>query len=400
METKELLQQIQQTTTDFAKALKDQEQQIKNFGTTSDKTVNQISELEKNYETLHTELDKLVKQSNRPGYRGPEGMEKKDHGQVFVDELGEELKKMAQTGQRNSKSIEFKSFYTPYEEKSLTSGPASAGVLIEPYRAPNIVGPNDRQLRIRDLLNVQRTNSNAIEYVVETGFTNGAAPQVNEGDLKAQSSITFDLETTSVKTIAHWIPASRQILDDASQLRAYVNGRLMYGLKLEEEEEILYGDGLSGRLAGIMTNANIQDHGQRAAADNYLDHIRKAMTKVRLAEYASTGLVLNPVDWETIELMKGNDGHYIWLNIGDSNVPRLFKMPVVDTTAIQQGEFLTGAFGLGAQLWDREQANVRFSEHHADYFARNMVAILAEERLALTIQRPEAFVKGDFTAAP
>jgi HK97 family phage major capsid protein len=58
-----------------------------------------------------------------------------------------------------------------------------------------------------------------------------------------------------------------------------------------------------------------------------------------------------------------------------------------------------GAFGLGAQLWDREQANIRVSEHHADYFARNMLAILAEERLAITTYRPESFVKGVFTAA-
>jgi HK97 family phage major capsid protein len=66
---------------------------------------------------------------------------------------------------------------------------------------------------------------------------------------------------------------------------------------------------------------------------------------------------------------------------------------------MHEGEFLTGAFGLGAQIWDREQANVRISEHHADYFTKNMLAILAEERIALTVYRPESFVKGVFTAA-
>jgi HK97 family phage major capsid protein len=66
---------------------------------------------------------------------------------------------------------------------------------------------------------------------------------------------------------------------------------------------------------------------------------------------------------------------------------------------MQENNYLLGAFGLGAQVWDREDANIRVSEHHADYFIRNQIAILAEERLTQTIYRPEAFVKGTFTVA-
>ncbi|MGN7485361.1 phage major capsid protein, partial [Priestia megaterium] len=69
------------------------------------------------------------------------------------------------------------------------------------------------------------------------------------------------------------------------------------------------------------------------------------------------------------------------------------------TTAIAEGEALIGSFNMGAMLWDREDANIRVGEPQ-DYFTRNMVAILAEERMALTIFRPEAFVGVTFDAAP
>ena len=67
-------------------------------------------------------------------------------------------------------------------------------------------------------------------------------------------------------------------------------------------------------------------------------------------------------------------------------------MPVVQTPAMAQGTALVGAFGLGSQLYDREASNIRIAEQHADFFIRNAVVILAEERLALATKRPESFV--------
>ena len=181
-------------------------------------------------------------------------------------------------------------------------------------------------------------------------------------------------------------------------LRSYVDNRLLYGLALTEEAQILYGDGIGDNMQGIMTNAAIQNAGGIVGQDSFVDHIRRAITRTTLAGYPASGIGLHPSNWEEIELLKGSDGHYVWVNVVSGDEPRLWRVPVVESTEINEGEFLVGAFGLGAQLWDREQANVRVSEHHADYFARNMLAILAEERLALTTYRPEAFVRGAFTA--
>ena len=59
--------------------------------------------------------------------------------------------------------------------------------------------------------------------------------------------------------------------------------------------------------------------------------------------------------------------------------------------------FLCGAFQLGAQVHDRQQAQVTVATENEDDFVNNLVTILAEERLALSVYRPEAFVKGDLT---
>lgn len=396
--TAELLKDIKEATDQFSKALDKQQEEIKNFGSTSDKTANEVKELEKKYTDLQEELKKMndnmtdmAKKFGRPGYENQEP-EVKSIGASFIE--SDEYKNRPRHGRIETGAMAVKSFF----QKDLTSAAGSAGTLITPTRYNEIIRPQDRQFRLRDLLNAQPTDSNAIEFIRETGFTNNAAP-VAEGGLKPQSDLTFAKQSESVKVIAHWIPATRQVIDDARQLRAYIDNRLLYGLELEEESQILYGDGTGENLQGLMTETGIQVMPGVAAGDTKIDHIRRSFTRSLLAGYPTTGVVLHPNDWEDIELAKGSDGHYIWINVNQGGQTRLFQVPVVQTPAIVENEFLSGAFGLGAMLWDREDANVRVSESHADYFARNMVAILAEERIAQTIFRPEAFVRGTFTAA-
>lgn len=269
--------------------------------------------------------------------------------------------------------------------------------LVPAQRVPGIIAEPNRRLTVRDLLPLGRTGSNLIEFTKELVFTNSAGPQYNaspvetEGQRKNQSTITFELATAAVVTLAHFIKASKQVLADAPQLESYINGRLTYGLKLEEEDEILNGTGAAGTLNGLINQATTYNRG--ATNDTAIDTLRKSMTQAALSEYGVSGFVLNPADWEEIELTKDAENRYIFANPMQLAGPVLWGRPVVPTNSIPQGSFLAGAFDMCAQLWDREDAAVQVGYENDD-FTRNLVTILAEERLALTVYRPAGLIKG------
>lgn len=263
-----------------------------------------------------------------------------------------------------------------------------------------IVGAPERKLTIRDLLMQGRMDGNSLEFVQETGFTNSAAP-VAEGALKPQSDIKFDLKSTTAKVIAHYMKASRQILDDASQLQSYIDGRLRYGLAFKEEQQILNGDGTGQNLLGIIPQATayVRPVGVATTAESKLDTLRFAMLQAILAEYPASGHVLNPIDWAAIETLKDTSGQYIIGNPQGGLNPTLWGLPVAETQAIASGKFLTGAFSMGAQIFDRWASRVEVATENEDDFVKNLVTILAEERLALAVYRPEAFIYGNIVPA-
>jgi HK97 family phage major capsid protein len=272
--------------------------------------------------------------------------------------------------------------------------------LVASDRIPGIIANPDRVLTIRDVLPTGRTSSNLVEFTRENVFTNSAAAQyaspARENVTKPESGITFTLASAPVVTLAHFIPVSRQVLDDAPQLQSYVNSRLTFGLKLEEEDQLLNGSGTSGNLSGILTSGNFVAYNRAVSGDTRLDTIRRAIEQAALSEFTADTVVLNPTDWARIELTKATDGQYIMANPMDAMAPRIWGKRVVATNSIAAGTFLVGAMSMGAQIWDRMDAAVQISYEDGDNFKKNMATLLAEERLALTVYRPSAFVKGTF----
>lgn len=276
-----------------------------------------------------------------------------------------------------------------------TDTDGAAGDLVVPDRRAGVFMLPQRRMTIRQLLMPGNTTSNAIEYVKQTGFTNAAA-MVSEGAQKPESTMKFELETRTVKTLAHWVQASRQILADAPQLRSMIDGQLRYGLQYVEEAQLLKGDGTGQNLSGLWNEATPFSAAFVPELVTYIDYLRLAMLQAALAEWPATGHVLNPIDWARIELSKDTTGRYL---IGDPQGvlgPRLWGLPVVPTQALDEGEFLTGAFTPAAQIFDREGTTVLASLEDRDNFIKNMITILAEQRLALAIYRPEALIKGNF----
>jgi HK97 family phage major capsid protein len=294
-----------------------------------------------------------------------------------------------------------------------TGNPGSFGTI---QRDPMVTQPT-RTKRVRDLFPARTTTAAVIEYFRMLGFTTPGTTAVNNAgpvaerngsafSLKPQSSFQFIGEQAPVRTLAHWEAAHRNVLADEPQLRSIIDNELLYGLRLQEDYQILQGDGTGENLQGILETPGIQtydwsDGATAPVADTKADAIRRAATLALLAYYEPTGVVLNPADWEDIELTKDLNGQYlIAVSVALGGEPKLWRVPVVDTPAMPAGQALIGAFGTGAQLYDREQASIRISEQHADFFVRNAIVILAEQRLALAVKRPEAFVSVNFDAAP
>lgn len=224
----------------------------------------------------------------------------------------------------------------------------------------------------------------------QVGFT-------QHGEEKPQANLKMVEKSHPVGTVAHWIPAHRQTLADAPQIRGIVDSELLYGLELVEEYQILQGNGASPNLTGILNTSGVQDQGTMTGAGiQQLDWIRKAITKSQIAMWPPNAVLMHPTNVEAIDLLKDTTGRYLRVDIVNGGENRIWRLPIVVTTAIAVDTFLLGSFGMGAYLLDREDANIRVAEQHSDYFTRNMVAILAEERLGLAVTRPESFVKGKF----
>lgn len=317
-----------------------------------------------------------------------------ERAKSFGEQFAEDEKVKAFLAQANPRGrIDFQAKATL---TSLTTDAAgSVGDAIRNTRLPGILEMPQRRMTVRDMISPGQMDGSTLEYVQETGFTNNAG-MVAEGAAKPSSDIKLDLKTTSAKVIAHWMKASRQVLSDIPQLRSIIDQRLLYGLAFKEEGQLLNGDGSGQNLLGIIPQATAYSAPITLTGGTSIDQMRLAMLQAALAEYPATGHVMHPTDWAWIETLKDAGGNYIIGNPQGTIAPTLWGLPVVTTQAIAVDKFLTGAFKLGAQVFDRWQARVEVATENEDDFIKNLVTVLAEERLALAVYRPEAFIYGDF----
>ena len=355
-----------------------------------DKLLNGMTEATKAVEAINARLDLMEQKSaRRGGFDGP--AEIKSAGELFVED--EKFKGFVGGSSRRG-TVE-----VAVERKNITSATSTLGTtadvsssLVVAQRIAPVPLPM-RPMAIRALVAPGETSSNAIEYAVMVSRINNAAT-VAEGALKPQSDLTFDLRNARVTTIAHLYTASRQIMDDAPALRSIIDGEARYGLEYVEDAQMLYGDGTGVNLLGIVPQARAYAAPFAVTGETRIDRLRLAALTATLALYPASGFVLNPLDWAAIEMTKDGQGRYL---VGDPTgqiAPRLWGLPVVPSFAMQAGNFLAGAFRTGAQIFDRMAVEITMSTEHADYYARNLIAIRAEERLAFVVKQPNAFVYG------
>jgi HK97 family phage major capsid protein len=280
---------------------------------------------------------------------------------------------------------------------AITSVTPGGGPLVTPDRAEGVQLAR-RRLTVRALLGTGTTGSNMVEYPRQTTRDNQAAT-VDEGALKPESNLAWELKQAKVATIAHWVPASRQVLDDAPQLRTLIDGELRYGLALKEETQLLLGDGVGTNLFGLVPQATAYDATGEPVGASKFDILLRAIAQAEAADLPATGAVVNSADWFRLQGLKDANGRYIGSGPMGTVMPTAWGLDVVPSNSMPAGKFLVGSFANAATIYDRLQPVVLVSTEDRDNFIRNMVTILCEERVALAVRRPEALIYGDYAAA-
>lgn len=273
-------------------------------------------------------------------------------------------------------------------------------------RRPGLVEGAFRVFTIEDLLTSIPTTSNAIDWVRENVFTNGAA-EAAEGTQLAQSSITFTPGTMPVQNVAHFIKITRQLAMDNAALAAYINRRMIYGVNLKVENQLVSGNGTTPNLNGLTNTGNFTAHGYTAASltalglspTNRFDLIGKMMGDSALADYPADVVILNTGDWWTMRLAKDSQGRYLLGDPGSAVVPMLFGRPAVASNAMTSDTVWVGSLSQAATMHEREGITVDMSDSDENNFQLGLVSIRAMRRLALTVEKPTAARFGDLTPA-
>ncbi|HBK49698.1 MAG TPA: phage major capsid protein [Pseudomonas sp.] len=357
-------------STDLKKLIDDQKGELQ-------KVIDQVVDLEQ----------KGVKLRGQPG-----------EGKSFIDMIkGDDSYKALSSNSANRAEIEVtKSDLAAMKEVKVTS----AGV-VAPVYDTNIQPGIRQELRIRDLLTAIPVTGQNYTYFREKLHTRGAG-MVAEGGTKPTSDVTFESATDRVKKIAVWMPVTEEALADVPQMQGYIQELLRYDLKLEEENQILKGDGTGENLNGLMTQATIYDAALTKAGDTSIDIVRRGIYQVRKqSKLSADGVVMSELDWMNIELQKDGENRYLFANLQGLVTPILWGRPVITSDSMDEGdedtggEFLIANFARAAILFDRMSYLFKMGLIN-DMFIKNMIALLAEERLGLGVRRREALVKGNF----
>jgi HK97 family phage major capsid protein len=249
-----------------------------------------------------------------------------------------------------------------------TDEPGSAWV-----RPDRLVAPSARfATPLLDAFNRILVSSNSIEWV-----TTGLAPEaeiVAEGDPKPEATLVSSLEVINLDTVAHWVSATRQVLEDSTALRSYIDSQLMQGVY--KKMDAIAGAALTGATLPTATGADL------------ISAVRVGIGTVQEAGFSPSLVVMNPADYAAMDvdmLSKTLDG--------DRIRGTYWGLEVVASSQVTAGTAYVGDFAAGTAFFDRNVASVYVTDSHASNFTSNIITILGEARGAAVISNVNAFAE-------
>lgn len=283
--------------------------------------------------------------------------------------------------------------------ESGTAFGSGSGVFVPPgtpYLASGTL--QRRRLFVRDLIPVQQTGLASVPYIQEVNaFTNETgATTVAEGSAKPEVTAEFTQADAPLRKIAAWIQVTMEALEDAPTLAGYVNTRLAYMVLLEEEDQVLQGNGTAPNISGILDQGSIQT--QSATNNDVPTTIALAVAKVENKDGMADGLAMNPTDyWTSISTRRSTtfdgEAHSAGTPIPFGEPPAtLWGLPVVRTRTLASLTCIVGSWGLGATIFEKGGVRIKSTDSHASLFISNTEVVLAEKRTGLAVHRPDWFV--------
>ncbi len=270
---------------------------------------------------------------------------------------------------------------------------------------PGIVPVANRRLHVRNLLPTGQMSTSSIHYLQETGGSGAIAPWTDNSGTKPQIDLTLTEKIAPSEFIAGWLRITRKALDDISAMRSFLQARLLEKYLIAEDAQLLFGNGTSPNLDGLITNAEAYSGFRTIPIEKIVD----AAAQVEQNNHMATGILLSPRQYYALMLTKGTTSEYTLpggsaVNIINGQI-YIAGIPVYKSTAMNvnlptQDSFLVGDFALGAQLFVRENPIVRFFEEDGTNVRENKITVRVEGRIALPIYYPDAFVTGNLNSSP
>jgi HK97 family phage major capsid protein len=231
----------------------------------------------------------------------------------------------------------------------------------------------------------------------ENGVGEGAIAPVAEGALKSQFDLDLVEATVQVETIAGWMRVTRKAMNNIPGFASYLSARLPEKFQNVLDSQILYGDGTTPDIKGILTSGNF------VASNSTLDTplIEKLITDIGVLEDSyernATGIVLRPIDYYNFFKNKSTGSGEYDLPMGVTFVGNqmfLFGIPVYASTAITSPDYIVGDWAMGAQLLTQEGMRIEFFEQDGTNVRENKVTVRIEGNYALPVYGPDYFIKG------
>jgi len=305
------------------------------------------------------------------------------------------MKEGFQQAVRENKAGQFMMDITGKAIGTMTEAASLTGEVIAPNRRESILELAQRPVHIRSLIPQGTMTSNVFRYVQETAGE-GAADMTAEGVNKSQVDYDLDAIDSPVRKITAFARISEEMIDDIPALTSFLSRRLTKDIRKKEDSQLLYGSGSGQNLTGLNQNATAFIAFAADSNAQIIDLVIAVYSTIESLEYEASGVLLSPKDYYTIYTAKDANGAYVKQDLVNTLGGQLFiaGIPVFRNTAVNVGEYFIGDWLNGAQIFDRKGVNVRFYDQDEDNAQKNLITVIAEERLAFPIYYPDSFVFG------